>query len=43
MFMQAFIIFVVCMAIIRFWKSWYVPKRDANYIEIREQKIFKDE
>ncbi|WJE55417.1 hypothetical protein QRE66_27165 (plasmid) [Bacillus cereus] len=41
-FLQAFLIFSVGIAIIHFRRSWYLPQRSINSKQIREQNIFKD-
>ena len=41
-FLQAFLIFSVGIAIIHFRKNWYLPKRYANSGQIEEQNIFEE-
>ncbi|PEF35117.1 hypothetical protein [Bacillus wiedmannii] len=42
-FLQAFLIFIVGIAIIHFRRNWYLPQRYANSEQIRKQKIFIDD
>ncbi|PGC53784.1 hypothetical protein [Bacillus pseudomycoides] len=42
-FLQAFLIFIVCISIICFRKKWYLPQIYANSEQIRKQNVFKDE
>ncbi|MCX2829121.1 hypothetical protein ORL93_25980 [Bacillus sp. DHT2] len=41
-FLQAFLIFSVGIAIIHFRRNWYLPQRYANGSQIEEQNIFEE-
>ncbi|PEE32524.1 hypothetical protein [Bacillus cereus] len=41
-FLQAFLIFSVGIAILHFRRDWYLPQRYANSDQIEEQNVFEE-